>query len=144
MPDIFTRKKRSEVMREIRSKDTKPELAVRRFLFSSGFRYRLHGNMLPGKPDIVLPKYETVVFVNGCFWHGHTCKIGSGSRKPKTHAEYWNRKISKNIKRDRNDMQQLHDLGWNVIVIWECETSKREILHEKLSRLFERKGFNNA
>lgn len=88
MADIFSKEKRSKIMSRIRYKDTKPEIIVRKFLFSKGFRYRLYRNDLPGKPDLVLPKYRTVVFVHGCFWHGHPCKIGSGKRRPKSNKSY--------------------------------------------------------
>lgn len=139
MTDIFSKEKRSEVMRSIRSKNTTPELIVRKLLFFHGFRYRLHESGLPGKPDIVIQKHRTIIFVHGCFWHGHTCKIGSGSRRPKAHAEYWNRKISKNIERDEINQRKLLDLGWNVIVIWECETKDRGVLRERLNCLFKSK-----
>jgi DNA mismatch endonuclease (patch repair protein) len=139
MNDIFSKEKRSDVMRSIKSKNTTPELITRRLLFSHGFRYSLHENGLPGKPDIVIRKLRTIIFVHGCFWHGHTCEIGSGSRKPKTHAQYWNRKILRNIERDEINRQKLLDLGWNVIVIWECETKDREVLCQRLNTLFESK-----
>lgn len=107
MTDIFSKEERSKIMGKIKSEDTKPELAVRKFLFSHGFRYRLHRKDLPGRPDIVLPKYKTVIFVNGCFWHGHGCKIGSGKRKPKTNIGYWIPKIEKNIERDKENYAKL-------------------------------------
>ena len=135
MVDIFTEEKRSEIMSKIRSKDTKPELSVRRFLFSLGFRYRLHRKDLPGKPDIVLPKYRTIIFVNGCFWHGHDCKIGSGSRMPKTNREYWKEKIGKNIVRDRKNVKNLQEKEWNIITIWECETKDDDLLMKGLEPL---------
>jgi len=106
-------------MSKIRGKDTKPELLVRKFLFSIGYRYKLHDSKLPCKPDIVLPKYRTVVQVNGCFWHGHEgCRF---FKYPATRTEWWKSKIEKTIQRDENNNKKLNELGWNVITIWECE-----------------------
>ncbi len=122
MTDKVSKERRSEIMSSVRGKDTKPELIVRHFLFSEGFRYRLHDKKLPGKPDLKLPKYKTVVFINGCFWHGHTnCKIYV---MPKTNKEFWQEKIDKNIARDEKNIAELNNLGWNVIVLWECELKK--------------------
>jgi DNA mismatch endonuclease (patch repair protein) len=135
MPDIFSKGKRSEIMRNIRSEDTSPELAVRKYLFAEGFRYRLHKKDLPGNPDIVLGRYKTVVMVNGCFWHGHPCKIGSGNRKPKSNEQYWLPKIAKNIQRDIDNYNKLTVAGWNVIVVWECETKDKAVLADRLQRL---------
>jgi len=117
-------------MSQIKSKDTKPELIVRKYLFANGFRYRLHVKDLPGKPDIVLPKYKTVIFVNGCFWHGHEGCIEAS--KPKTNSEFWENKIQKNIKRDRNNIKLIENLGWKVIIIWECELKNDLDLNKKL------------
>lgn len=106
-------------MSHIRSKDTKPEVLVRRFLFAHGFRFRLHRKDLPGKPDIVLSKYKTVIFINGCFWHGHQdCKY---STIPETNREFWEKKISGNIQRDKETYSRLVKMGWNVIEIWQCQ-----------------------
>ena len=106
-------------MSKIRSKDTKPELTLRKALFARGFRYRVNDSHLPGKPDIVLPKYKTVIFVNGCFWHGHEgCKHAS---TPKTNIKFWTDKINSNIERDKINSLKLTDLGWNVLTVWECE-----------------------
>ena len=106
-------------MSHIRGKDTKPEVLVRRFLFAHGFRFRLHRKDLPGKPDIVLSKYKTVIFINGCFWHGHQdCKY---STIPETNREFWENKIKGNIQRDKETYSQLAELGWNVIEIWQCQ-----------------------
>ena len=110
-------------MSRIRSKDTKPEELVRKYLFSQGFRYRKYDRRLPGKPDIVLPKYKTVIFVNGCFWHGH-----EGCRYfvwPKNNAEFWTEKIAGNILRDKRNREALVDQGWRVNEIWECELKKK-------------------
>jgi DNA mismatch endonuclease, patch repair protein len=135
MADIFSKEKRSEVMSKITSKNTKPEIVVRKYIFSLGFRYRLHKKDLPGSPDIVLSKYKTLIFVHGCFWHGHPCKIGSGLRKPKSNRNYWNQKINKNIDRDKKNIKQLKKMDWNVIIIWECETKKLQFLKKKLKPL---------
>ena len=106
-------------MAHIPSKNTKPEEAVRKYLFSKGFRYRKNVSYLPGKPDIVLPRYKTVAFVNGCFWHGH-----EGCRwfvPPKTNSDFWNAKFKYNIERDRKNYSKLEEMGWKVLVVWECE-----------------------
>jgi len=106
-------------MSQIQAKDTKPEMIVRKFLHSNGFRYRLHVKDLPGKPDLVLPKYNSVIFVHGCFWHAHEgCKY---FKIPKSRTEWWKEKLYGNKERDKKHIQQLRNLGWNVIVIWECE-----------------------
>ena len=132
MADVHSAKVRSYNMSRIRSKDTKPEELVRKYLFSKGFRYRKNDVRLPGKPDIVLPKYKTVIFVNGCFWHGH-----QGCRYfvwPKNNAEFWKKKIGDNIQRDDKICNLLKELGWNVIVIWECEL-KPSVAEKTLSTL---------
>ena len=119
MSDVHTPETRSYNMSRIRGKDTKPELAVRKFLFSQGFRYRKNVKKMPGTPDIVLPKYRTCIFVNGCFWHQH-----DGCRYfvwPKSNAEFWREKIEKNVARDQKNYDLLRTEGWNVIVVWECE-----------------------
>lgn len=122
MADVHTPETRSFNMSRIRSKDTKPEMLVRRFLFSHGFRYRLHDKSLSGKPDIVLAKYKTVIFIHGCFWHGH-----EGCRYfvvPKTRTEWWLNKISKNIAKDAASGSVLHEAGWKVLILWECALRK--------------------
>jgi DNA mismatch endonuclease (patch repair protein) len=118
-------------MSKIRAIETKPEIKVRKFLFSKGFRYRKNSKELPGKPDIVLPKYKTVIFVNGCFWHGH--KNCEAATLPKSKVEYWSKKIGSNIERDKRNKRELKKLGWKVIIVWECELKK--IISEKNSRL---------
>ena len=119
MADIKTKESRSYNMSRIAGKDTKPEELVRKYLFSKGFRYRKNVRKLPGTPDLVLPKYRTVIFVNGCFWHGHEgCKYFVW---PKSNAEFWRQKIETNISRDRRKEAQLRDMGWNVMIVWECE-----------------------
>ena len=120
--DNHTKEVRSYNMSRIKSINSKPEELVRKYLFSQGLRYRKNVKRLPGKPDIVLSKYQTIVFVNGCFWHGH-----KGCRyfvMPKSNTEYWNKKIDNNVKRDELVYQQLSELGWNVIKVWECELKK--------------------
>jgi len=120
--DIKSKEARSYNMRQIKNKNTKPEMLVRRWLFSHGYRYRLHAKNLPGKPDIVLPKYKTVILVNGCFWHGHErCKYFVW---PQTNTEFWHEKISKTMERDRKLQKELLDLGWHVVVIWECQVTE--------------------
>ena len=119
MADVHDPKTRSYNMSRIKGKDTRPEMIVRKFLFSKGFRYRLHDKKLPGKPDIVLPKYKTVIFINGCFWHGHEgCKYFV---LPKTREEWWLNKIIGNISNDNRNIEALKTEGWNVIIVWECE-----------------------
>ena len=117
--DVFSPEKRSEVMRAVKGKDTKPEIALRKALFALGFRYRLNVKDLPGKPDLVFPKYKTVIFVHGCFWHGHRCK--RGKRVPKTNRAYWTEKIARNKARDKKNAAALKKLGWKVITVWECK-----------------------
>lgn len=120
--DIHDKKTRSYNMSQIKSQSTKPEKMVRKYLFTHGFRYRKNDRRLPGTPDIVLPKYRTVIFVNGCFWHGHNqCRYFV---IPKSNTEFWVDKINKNIARDAVNTDKLVSLGWNVITIWECELKK--------------------
>lgn len=119
MADKISPERRSRNMAAIKSRDTKPEVAIRRLLHAAGFRFRLHRKDLPGRPDIVLPRYKTVVFVNGCFWHQHPeCKLASN---PSSRPEYWRAKLDRNVERDRHSYASLTNLGWKVIVVWECE-----------------------
>ena len=119
MSDHLTIEQRHKNMAAVRSKDTKPEMVVRKYLWSRGFRYRVNNPRLPGHPDIVLRKYHTCIFVNGCFWHGHEgCKY---FRMPKTNTEFWERKISRNKERDREEQKKLARMGWHCITVWECE-----------------------
>ena len=119
MTDIMTPEQRTRCMQHIRSRNTKPEILVRRFLFASGFRFRVNVRRLPGSPDIVLRKYKTVIFINGCFWHGHTdCSL---FRLPKSNVEFWKNKIERNRTRDQRVKLELRNLGWNIITIWECQ-----------------------
>lgn len=123
MTDVHSKETRSYNMSRIRSKDTKPEMLVRRCLYKNGFRYRLHVKGLPGQPDIVLPKYNTVIFIHGCFWHGHQgCKY---FKMPKTHSEWWANKINRNISNDYNAQVSLTKYGWRIITIWECNLRKK-------------------
>ena len=117
--DVFTREKRSDIMRAVKGSNTKPEITLRKKLFALGLRYRLNVNGLPGKPDLVFPKHRTVIFVHGCFWHGHNCK--RGRRKPKQNADYWREKIARNKIRDKKNAAELAKLGWRVVTVWECE-----------------------
>ena len=124
MADVHDKITRSYNMSQIKGTNTKPEILVRQFLFSKGFRYRINDKKLPGKPDIVLPKYKTVIFVNGCFWHGHeNCKYFT---LPKTRTEWWKEKIKKNIENDLNKQTQLRNLEYKVLIIWECEIKSKE------------------
>ena len=119
--DKFSKSKRSEIMSQVKGKNTKPEEVVRKFLFSKGFRYRKNDRRYPGKPDIVLPKYKTIIFVNGCFWHQHAgCKSAT---LPETNYSYWKEKLQRNVARDKIQIAKLKDMGWYVIVLWECEIS---------------------
>lgn len=119
MPDKFTPQQRHNCMSHIRSKNTKPEVKLRKKLFGMGYRYRINAKRLHGSPDIVLAKYHTVIFVNGCFWHGHQgCRYYT---RPKTNAEFWAAKVERNQQRDAIDTAKLESLGWNVITVWECE-----------------------
>lgn len=135
MADVFSAEKRREVMSRIRSTNTKPELLVRRFLFSKGLRFRLHAKQLPGRPDIVLRQYETVVFVHGCFWHGHRRKTCKNTKRPRNNARFWSEKIENNARRDERAARQLRKLGWKVLTIWECDL-KRSKLDSTLRSLY--------
>ena len=134
MLDTISKEHRSWNMSRIRSNDTTPELAVRSFLFRHGFRFRLHVKSLPGHPDIVLPKYKTVIEVRGCFWHRHPgCRQAT---TPSTNAEFWQEKFKRNVERDRNTEKLLKELGWNLIVVWECELKNDERLNLLINQIF--------
>ncbi|WP_319562334.1 very short patch repair endonuclease [Marispirochaeta sp.] len=135
MTDRFSPQKRSEIMSRISGKDTKNEILVRSFLFRHGYRFRKHKSELPGTPDIYLSKYKIAIFVNGCFWHGHSCKRGQS--RPKTNAEKWRLKIEKNVIRDRKTKSMLISLGIHVIEIWECELSSQKKRDQRLGLLLE-------
>ena len=117
MPDFLSPDARSSLMSKVRSRDTRPELYVRRAVWSEGFRYRLRVRKLPGAPDLVLTRYRLAVFVHGCFWHQHDC---SRAKRPASNREYWDRKLDANVERDARHRAKLRELGWNVAIIWEC------------------------
>lgn len=122
MSDIYSKEKRSQIMSKILGKETKPEILVRRYLFYKGFRFRKNDKRLPGTPDIVLPKYKTVIFVHGCFWHNHMgCKR---SKLPKTNTEFWEKKILANVARDNRNIENIKKIDWKVIVVWQCKLEK--------------------
>lgn len=134
MADVFTRAERSRVMSLIRSRDTRPERAVRSMLHRGGYRFRLHRADLPGSPDIVLAKYRTVIFVHGCFWHRHRgCRYAT---TPKSRTEFWVRKFESNVSRDREASGTLSGLGWQVLTIWECELKSPETTMIRLDEVF--------
>ena len=138
--DTLTKEKRSWNMSKIRSKNTKPEIAVRSKLHKAGYRFRLHVKGLPGKPDIVLPKYNTIIFINGCFWHRHNgCENAS---MPKTRVDFWKKKLNRNIKRQGEVIKELRDLEWKVLVIWECEVGNEKLIKDRL-KLIKQKSFKN-
>ncbi len=117
-------------MAAVKSKDTRPELAVRRMAFALGYRYRLHSPKLPGHPDLVFASQRKIIFVHGCFWHGHTCR--AGRNRPNSNVEYWNKKLDRNVERDRINIGLLEEAGWRVCVIWECETRNQDKLKATL------------
>ncbi len=117
MADVVTPEKRSWIMRQISEKDTRPEPALRKLLHPHGYRFRLHRSDLPGKPDIVLPRYRVVIFLHGCFWHGHECQK---RRRPKTNRDYRNKELARNVERDRTTQEACKEVGWKPIVVWEC------------------------
>ncbi|NLD47365.1 MAG: DNA mismatch endonuclease Vsr [Clostridiaceae bacterium] len=122
MPDVHSSDTRSYNMSHIKGKDTKPEILVRKYLFSKGFRYRINDKRYPGRPDIILPKYKTVIFINGCFWHVHEkCKYFVW---PSSNVEFWKDKLGRNKKRDEKNIAELKNMGWRVIIVWECELRK--------------------
>lgn len=125
-----TPENRSRIMRAVKSRDTKPEMVVRKLTHGMGYRYRLHRKGLPGKPDLVFLSRQKIIFVHGCFWHGHHCP--RGNRQSKTNAAYWKAKIEKNVDRDRARMNVLSEEGWDVLTIWECETKRKQ--QEELSQ----------
>lgn len=135
MSDRHTLEQRRYNMQQIKGKDTKPEILLRKILFSQGFRYRINDRKLPGKPDIVLKKYNTVIFVNGCFWHGHQdCRYFV---IPKTRTEFWTEKINANKERDYRNILMLKEAGWNVITVWECEL-KKNMIDDTLNKVREK------
>lgn len=137
MADVHDVKTRSFNMSQIKGKNTKPEIVVRKFLFAKGYRYKLYDKKLPGKPDIVLPKYRTIIFINGCFWHGHeNCKYFV---IPKTRTDWWINKIERNKQIDNENFQHLELLGWKVLIIFECELKKNirdKTLYELTNKIY--------
>lgn len=138
MMDIIEPGQRSALMSRIRGKDTKPELAVRRLAHSMGYRFRLHRRDLPGRPDLVFPRLRKVVFVHGCFWHQHPgCRY---AYQPKSRVEFWKVKFAANAARDRSALAALNDLGWDTLVVWECETSDMGSLERELEAFLKKQG----
>jgi len=133
MIDKLSAQDRSRNMAAIRSKDMKPEMVVRKVAHSLGFRFRLHRADLPGKPDLVFPKYNSIIFVHGCFWHQHNKLDCLDGRAPKSNLEYWRPKLTRNVERDAQSRHQLENKGWRVLVIWECETKDRDYLASKVA-----------
>ena len=138
MPDIFSPRKRSEIMKKIGSKNSTQELFIRKLVYILGYRYRLHVQKLPGKPDLVFSKHKRVIFVNGCFWHGHNkC---SRSNLPETNRRFWEEKIAKNKERDKRVYRKLKRLGWEKLIIWQCQIKKKkeERLKERINKFLKR------
>lgn len=133
MVDFLSPAERSERMSKIRGKNTRPELTLRKALHGAGFRYRLNDRKLPGRPDVVLPRYKTVIFVHGCFWHRHNgCSIAT---TPKSNTTYWLDKFERNTHRDRANTRQLEERGWKVIVVWECELGSKSRIEQCIDRV---------
>lgn len=133
--DTFSPAERSEVMKRARSKDTQPEKAVRSLVHRMGFRFALHRRDLPGNPDLVFPARNRVIFVHGCFWHGHSCR--AGRNRPSSNTKYWLAKLDRNQSRDAANRRRLRNLGWRVLVIWECELKNPDRLRARIGRFFE-------
>jgi DNA mismatch endonuclease (patch repair protein) len=130
--DNLTARQRSETMRRVHSVDTSPELALRRFLHRLGYRYRLHDPALPGKPDLVFPSRRKIIFVHGCFWHGHACP--AGRNRPVSNTGYWGAKLARNQTRDRKHGRCLRALGWRVMVVWECQLANLDRIADRITR----------
>lgn len=142
--DLMSKQDRSALMSRIRSKDTSPEMDVRRALHALGYRYRIHVSELPGRPDLVLPKYRTAIQVRGCFWHGHGCRL---DHRPKSNVRYWGPKLRANRRRDISNDRKLRRLGWSLLVVWECNCRNRQAFEReiaRISRLLERKKHSYA
>lgn len=139
--DVFPAEKRSQIMSRIRGYDTQPELTVRSLVHKMGFRFRLYGEDLPGNPDIVLPRHNKVVFIHGCFWHGHRgCKR---AKRPTTNIAFWRDKLNKNVTRDKRNQAELKKLGWKYLVVWQCEIGKPQSLRKKIIRFLKGRGEKN-
>ena len=132
MTDVFSQEKRSWIMSRVKGRDTKPEILVRSFIFRMGFRFSLYRRDLPGTPDLVLRRYNKVIFVHGCFWHGH--KGCPRSKRPTTNENFWNNKLDGNLKRDKRYRGKLRQMGWKVLIVWECEIKSPEKLLRKLEK----------
>lgn len=133
MVDIYSRKKRSDIMSKISGKETTPEILIRKYLFSKGFRFRKNDKRYPGKPDIVLPKHNTIIFVHGCFWHGHqNCKY---SKLPNTNTEVWKVKIQANVSRDKKNYDKLKKGGWKISIVWQCELNSKGKIKNRLKMI---------
>ena len=133
MTDIYSKTKRSEIMSNISDRDSRMEISVRKALFSAGLRYRKNVKSLPGKPDVVLPKYKNAIFLHGCFWHGHEgCKA---SKLPESRTEFWEKKIGENVERDKRTVEELKRNGWKVIIVWQCELNNERKRQDRLARL---------
>jgi len=141
MVDTLSRERRSWLMGRVPHFDTKPEMAVRKMLYGMGYRYRLHRKDLPGRPDIALPKMKKAIFVHGCFWHRHDCKKAT---TPKSNGSFWLDKFDQNVKRDRKALADLSELGWEAVIVWECEVSDLERLADKLANFLEHANANPA
>ncbi len=148
MTDTLTKERRSWTMAQIHSKNTKPELIVRKLCFGMGFRYRLQGRVskkvcpkgfLPGHPDLVFRKLKSVIFVNGCFWHQHSDKNCKASRIPKSNIEFWTKKFERNVERDQRNLKELQNIGWHTLVIWECELKNLNAVKNKIEQFLNSK-----
>lgn len=133
MADIYSTSKRAAIMAKISGKENKPEILARKVLFASGFRYRKNDIRYPGKPDIILPRFKIAIFINGCFWHGHTCKAG---KNPQSRKDFWINKVNNTIKRDLKNRLDLEYMGWQVITIWQCELKNKETRQKTFDELF--------
>ena len=134
--DNLTPDQRKKTMARIKSKDTKPEIAVRRLIHRMGYRFRLHRRDLPGNPDLVFPKFRKVIFIHGCFWHGHHCR--SGKNRPLSNRDYWDAKLDKNKARDKKNRRMLKKLGWETLVIWECQIADSSTLRKRIVEFLEK------
>lgn len=130
-----TTPERSRIMQKVGSKNTLPEKRIRSIIHKLGYRFRIHYSLLPGKPDIAFPRKKKVIFVHGCFWHGHSCR--AGQNRPKTNESYWENKLSRTKVRDENNVHTLKEIGWDVLIIWECEIRDKELLVKRIMQYLE-------
>ncbi len=137
MADTVSSKRRSEIMSNIKSKGMMPEMMVRRLVHSMGYRYRLHRMDLPGKPDLVFPRLQKVIFVHGCFWHQHPSTTCKNSRTPRSNLNYWATKLKSNVTRDAEQVAKLYELGWKVMILWECEVKTGTDVGERIREFLE-------